>query len=241
MLSWLRRTLFASKPDVRLTRRAARFLRGKYDSALTSDNNRRHWANADGLSSNAANNPEVSRVLRNRSRYEVANNSYAKGVVLTLANDVIGTGARLQLLTEDAEANPRIELEFARWAKAIGLAEKLRTMRMACASDGEAFAILINNERLPTAIKLDLRLVEADQVTTPDLSILTRRELASVLDDFSSKAPRSANARLNLVLFRLAVCCGLRASEIAHLRISDVRIEGGRPPHQGSPGCCQRP
>ena len=74
MLSWLRRNLFASKPDIRLTRRAARFLRGKYDSALTSDNNRRHWANADGLSANAANSPEVRRILRNRARYEVANN-----------------------------------------------------------------------------------------------------------------------------------------------------------------------
>ena len=151
-------------------------LRGRYDAAATNADNRRHWKNADGLSVNAANTPEVRRILRNRSRYEVANNSYAKGVVLTLANDVIGTGARLQLLTEDAEANRRIELEFTRWAKAIGLAEKLRTMRVACAADGEAFAVLINNERLPTDIKLDLRLVEADQVTTPFPSSLSRKD-----------------------------------------------------------------
>jgi integrase len=45
--------------------------------------------------------------------------------------------------------------------------------------------------------------------------ILTRRELAAVLNDFKRKAPRSKNTRLNLVLFRLACCCGLRASEIA--------------------------
>jgi len=54
----------------------------------------------------------VRRVLRNRARppnYEVANNSYAKGMggVLTLANDTIGTGPRLQMLTEDADANAR--------------------------------------------------------------------------------------------------------------------------------------
>lgn len=143
MLTWLRRTLFAPKPDVRLTRRAARFLRGKYDSALTSDNNRRHWANADGLSANAANSPEVRRILRNRARYEVANNSYARGIVLTLANDIVGTGPRLQLLTEDAEANRQIERAFNQWAKAVGLAEKLRTLRMAQTQDGEAFAVLI--------------------------------------------------------------------------------------------------
>ncbi len=40
---------------------------------------------------------------------------------------------------------------------------------MAHTGDGESFAVLINNEHLPTGIKLDLRLVEADQVATPDL------------------------------------------------------------------------
>ena len=49
----------------------------------------------------AAAGPEVRRTLRNRARYEVANNSYARGIVLTLANDVIGTGPRLQMLLGD--------------------------------------------------------------------------------------------------------------------------------------------
>ncbi|GAB6188141.1 phage portal protein [Thermopirellula anaerolimosa] len=149
--------------------RPAIALRGRYDAAATTEDNRRHWANADGLSARAANSPEVRRILRNRARYEVANNSYARGIVLTLAADTIGTGPRLQMLTANAEANRRIEQEFSRWAKAVGLAEKLRTMRMARAQDGEAFAILTSNPRLPTQVKLDLRLVEADQVTTPDL------------------------------------------------------------------------
>ena len=59
--------------------------------------------------------------------------------------------------------------------------------------------------------------------------ILTRRELATVLKDLKRKAPRSANTWQNLILFRLASCCGLRVSEIASLRISDVRIETRRP------------
>ena len=53
--------------------------------------------------------------------------------------------------------------------------------------------------------------------------ILTRRELAAVLADLRRKAPRSKNTRLNLAVFRLAACCGLRASEIAKLRLGDVR------------------
>ena len=65
---------------------------------------------------------------------------------------------------------------------------------------------------------------------TLDLTkILTRRELAAVLADLHRKAPRSRNTRLNLVVFRLACCCGLRASEIARLRMADVRVDLPRP------------
>jgi capsid protein len=41
-------------------------------------------------------------------------------------------------------------------------------MRMSRAQDGEVFALLTSNPKLPTAIQLDLRLIEADQVCTPD-------------------------------------------------------------------------
>src|SRR5574340_440078 len=92
-------------------RKAVRLIRAKFDSAQTTPDNMRHWANADFLSANAAARPEVRRILRNRSRYEVANNSYARGIVLTLANDVIGTGPRLQMLTRSPETNRRIEKE----------------------------------------------------------------------------------------------------------------------------------
>jgi lambda family phage portal protein len=163
--------------------RVWRILRGGFDSAVTNDANRRHWANADGLSADSAASPEVRRTLRNRARYEVANNSYARGIVLTLANDVIGTGPRLQLLTDDADGSQRIEREFMAWAKAIGLPEKLRTMRMARAQDGETFLVLVNNPALRTAVKLDLRLIEADQVTTPDLSVLNDNVVDGIVFD----------------------------------------------------------
>jgi len=70
-------------------------LRGRYDAAVTTDDNRRHWAHADALSADAAASADVRRTLRNRARYEVANNSYARVIVLTLANDTVGTGPRL--------------------------------------------------------------------------------------------------------------------------------------------------
>ena len=146
-------------------------LRARFDAAQTTPDNRRHWASADHLSADAAANPEAHRTLRNRARYEVANNSYGRGIVLTLANDVVGTGPRLQMLTDADEVNQTIEREFAAWAKAIDLPGKLRTMRQARAQDGEAFALLFSNAGLEGPVKLDLRLIEADQVATPDLSL----------------------------------------------------------------------
>ena len=65
--------------------------------------------------------------------------------------------------------------------------------------------------------------------TLDPTKILTRRELTAVLADLNRKAPRSRSTRLNLVIVRLACCCGLRASEIARLRVADVRVELPRP------------
>jgi len=158
-----------------------RLVVAKFDSAKTTPENRKHWANADGLSPNAAINPEVRRVLRNRARYEVANNSYAKGIVLTLANDTIGTGPRLQMLTDDADANARIEDAFERWSRASDLPGKLRTMRLARAESGEAFALLVSNPGIVSPVSLDLKLIEADQVCTP----LLRRGRNDEIDGIS--------------------------------------------------------
>jgi len=59
--------------------------------------------------------------------------------------------------------------------------------------------------------------------------ILTRRELATVLDAVKRNAPRSANARRNLIVVRLACCCGLRVSEIGGLQLDDVLVDVARP------------
>ena len=199
MLGWLRNIVSKRQPAVVLRTMAGARLRGRpacrrrvegrFDSAQTTPDNRRHWANADALSADAAASAGVRRTLRNRARYEVANNSYARGIVLTLANDVIGTGPRLQMLTDDAEINRLLEAEFARWARATGLAGKLRTMRVARAQDGEVFAMLSSNDGLDSPIKLDIRLIEADQVTTPGLSPLKVNAVDGVvLDEFGNPA-----------------------------------------------------
>lgn len=153
-------------------RRNFRRLEARFDAAQTTDDNRRHWANADNLSAAAAANPEVRRKLRNRARYECQqNNSFGKGLILTIANDVIGRGPRLQLNTDDPRLNKHVSRLFNRWARKVQLAKRLRTMRASKAIDGEIFCLPKTNRRLKHPVKLDLRLVEGDQVTTPTLDL----------------------------------------------------------------------
>ena len=100
------------------TRSLPAVVRARYDAAQTTAENARHWAMADALSADGAASADVRKKLRERARYEVANNSYAKGIVLTIANDCIGTGPRLQLLTDDASANHDVEAAFVYAEKA---------------------------------------------------------------------------------------------------------------------------
>jgi lambda family phage portal protein len=138
----------------------------RFDAAQTTSNNVQHWADADALSANVATSAPVRRTLRMRARHEVANNSYAYGIVQTLANDTIGTGPRLQVQTANTDLNTKIEREFYRWSNAIGLAAKLRLMRICRSQDGEAFGVLVNNPKIKTPVQLDVKLIEADQVAS---------------------------------------------------------------------------
>lgn len=188
MLNWLRQIGLRLVGAAAAARGRLLVVRGKYDAAQTTHENRRHWANADHLSADASASAEVRRVLRSRARYEIANNSYAKGIVLTLANYVVGTGPRLQMLTDDPEANRLIEKEFSLWAKAIGLAHKLRTMRIAQCEAGEVFGLLATNPRVAAPVQLDLRLIEADRVCAPTLTALRGPETVDgvLFDEFGN-------------------------------------------------------
>ena len=156
------------QPERRQTRLSSTqgggFVRARFDAAQTTRDNERHWAMADGLSADQEARPEVRRTLRRRSRYEILNNSYALGLVQMLANDTIGTGPRLQMLTDDEELNDRLERDFNGWARAVGLAQTLRLMRKARCQDGEAFAVIGTNPRLKSRVKLSVTAIEADRV-----------------------------------------------------------------------------
>ena len=58
--------------------------------------------------------------------------------------------------------------------------------------------------------------------------VFTANEIQLILSELKRKARRSTNTAQNLILFRLACCCGLRVSELTALRLCDVRL-GTRP------------
>ena len=162
--------LFGKKPKaVKARFSLPRWIMARFDAAQTTKDNARHWAAAEFLSADAEADPAVRKTLRTRARYEVQNNSYARGIVSTIANDTVGTGPRLQMLFDNEGLNHEVEHDFAVWAKRVQLAAKLRTMRMARCQDGEAFAILAQNPNLRSDVRLDIQLVEADRVTDDEL------------------------------------------------------------------------
>ncbi len=152
--------------SARKPQNAPQMVRGRYDAAQTSQDNINHWVMADPLSADAGMTPAVRRVLRNRCRYESANNSYCRGIVLTLANDTVGIGPRIKIASQSQDADRQIEQNFHNWMESVNVAAKLRTMRQAMAVDGEAFAMLTNNPLLD-GVQLDFKLIEADQIASP--------------------------------------------------------------------------
>ena len=159
-----------------------RKVNARFDNAQTTSDNARHWGDADGMSADAAYNPEVRRTLRQRARLEVENNAYARGIVQTKVNDVVGTGPRLQMQTKDEGFNERFEAEFETWAREIRLMEKLHTFQSSYMVDGEAFAEMVTNGGLESAVKLDLNLIECDRVTRSLMGLQSIDDLTDGID-----------------------------------------------------------
>jgi len=178
MLTWLKKLVSGtrSRPAGR------RILRGRYDAASMSPEAQRNFAAADALEANSAASPEIRAILRNRGRSELINNPYMDGQVQTLSGDTIGRGPRLRMRTPVRGINTFIEREFAKWCKAVRIGSKLRLAAETVVSQGEVFEVMFNNPRLSTAVTLDLKAFEADQVATPDMWIPNREELVDGIE-----------------------------------------------------------
>jgi lambda family phage portal protein len=179
--------------ELNALRREVHSLRARYESADTTHENQPLWRYTDYLSAKAANSFQVRRTLKIRSRYEADNNSYFRGIVNTMANDLVGSGPRLHLQTDDESTNQAVQKAWAAWAKAVHLPLKLRTMAKAKVVDGEAFALLVTNKNLSRtlggqldiddAVQLDVAVVESDQCMTPDAGFVDQYWVDGIVMD----------------------------------------------------------
>jgi capsid protein len=138
--------------------------------ARSTKENKGRWgaADADGLAPVSQLTPGVRRVLRNRARYEALNNCYVAGILRTLVRDTVGTGPRLQMLTEDDGLNEGIEDLWRTWSAATNMPLNFRVMAGVKYLAGECFGVFRDSKRLDRLgipVTLDLRLIEPDQVT----------------------------------------------------------------------------
>lgn len=136
----------------------------RYDLMNVSPDSARHWVNADSYSADTANAPEVRKKIREQARYEYLNNSYARGLVESLANDTVGTGPKLQAMSDDKEINKNIERGFNQWFDAVDMPTVLRTVRAEKCVSGESFMLIANNPKLPTDEKAFPIVLECDRV-----------------------------------------------------------------------------
>lgn len=163
-----------------------RTLATRYD-ALTDKSLINHWKWVDSRSVDSSLDADTRRRLRERARYEVANNSYAIGVGLAISQAVIGSGPRIQIVSSrDRETLKRIEWDFADWIEETRLAEKLRAMRFAMYQDGETFGILYTNKALQTQVKLDLRPIDCERITG-EVGLITPNDVDGIrLDEYGN-------------------------------------------------------
>jgi len=152
---------------------AARRHYRNYAAAQTDRHNENHWSRADDSDANALITADLGK-LRNRARYEVRNNTYAKGIVDTLANDIIGPGPRLQILTDNEKFNRTVEERFTDWTMhcdylGIGsLADQLRLVILQLCESGEALiGSQTDSEAKGGNVGYRLLMIEPDRLATP--------------------------------------------------------------------------
>jgi capsid protein len=155
-----RRRASASSPP------ALRPIRGRHDAAQDTDTLAVHWQAADACDADAANSLAVRKKLRERMRLELTNNAYARGIVETHANYVIGTGPKLRMQTASPGFNKMVEEDWRRWCLTTGFNHKLRLQFIAKVGDGEGLARLVSNPASNDSVTLDVSLFECDRLTS---------------------------------------------------------------------------
>lgn len=140
------------------------------ETAKTTNENRDHWREASDKATPANISPEDRRTLRHRGKFETANNCYLQGMVRTLVRDTIGSGPRLQMMTDDNALNEGLEDLWRMWNVITGMPLNFRVMAGVNYIAGECMAVFRDSRRLNELgypITLDVKLIDPAQCTDP--------------------------------------------------------------------------
>jgi len=148
-----------------------------FDGADSNKYTQNHFAHATTADINTVVRADLPR-LRQWCRYEGHNNGYARGIIETLANDIVGRGPRAQVTIDgegpDETIAQRIEDDWARWCEHCdadgrqSFGEMLALAVKQCPAAGEAFIVMTSDPAArPNEVALRLRLIEGDRVSTP--------------------------------------------------------------------------
>lgn len=138
-----------------------------YDAVDGDRTYRDLWRGADTLTPDQTNNPLCRAILRSRARYEYLNNPWLFGLVNQVADDVVGTGARLQIEKGSVVNTAEIEKAFAKWAADVKLTKILKKVKKSVSHSGEAFIMLTTRNANKNKVKLFPLAFSCDRVTSP--------------------------------------------------------------------------
>lgn len=136
-----------------------------FDAARSGTDLDGHWAHADALDADSA-NQQARQTLVKRSRYETGSNGYYAGIIRSHCDMLVGTGPNLRMLTGNRDFNQLVEREFYQWARDVQLRRKLWCMAHARTQDGEVFAMLVDNPGSKNSVTLDFIPMETEQCQT---------------------------------------------------------------------------
>lgn len=166
--------LIPSRKAARVAQREALFAHGfakrlqaQYEAAMTTEENENHWAYARGLSADAAGDPGVRKTIRDRARYEDANNSLCSGMVDTFVDSVYGTGPTLSVETGIDKADASIESRFYEWCDERNVFEKFRLAYRDDSVAGEGLLLKVADDEDREGPAFDLVNFECDRVCDP--------------------------------------------------------------------------
>ena len=186
--------------EMNRSRRRSRSNMGRAGFDASADNrfNSNHFADASTSDITSIIMGDRSAMVK-RCRYEYRNNAYARAMVMSWANEIVGTGPKLQMQTDNSKLNTMIENLWNEWAKHCDASEKqnlagmLRTSLGALPQFGEAFTTfksVRNGSRSAARHAVTLRLLEINpqRVGTPYLGKVEDDEFDGMKIDKDSGA-----------------------------------------------------